>query len=75
MYTIVEWIGSDPREVSAVPSNWLTSGKDWSYWPSSAEAAAFKQRWKPKSSWQKYAVREIGTAGMKLLLRICIARY
>jgi len=67
MYSIVEWVGEDPPQVSAVPSNWLETDGDgylWSYWPSSsAEGSSFKQRSQPKSTWKKYRVRLIGTAG------------
>jgi hypothetical protein len=67
MYAIVEWIGSDPPQVSAVPSNWIVTdkfGKLQSYWPSSSsDVLAFKQRWEPRSSWKKYDVRQIGLAG------------
>lgn len=59
---IVEIVGTEPREVEAIPSLWLV-GRDYCLWPPyksmNSATKAIKGREIPKQSWQKYRARNL----------------
>lgn len=72
MYTVVEWLDSNPIEVSVVPTKWLSKDKDGSWlccWPSSVHSGdkAIRNCSDAHRDWKKYRVNSITTAGMNAL--------
>jgi hypothetical protein len=67
-FAIVEWLDETQaqKEVSVVPTNWLilNDGDLQSFWPVSGDGTKLvKSRCKPKDTWQKFLVRQLGKAG------------
>ena len=69
-FAIVEWLGTDPPSVSAVPCSWLVleDGDRYSYWPPAGERhKGMKTCGAPKCSWLKHIVRTLGKASKNLI--------
>jgi len=44
MYAVVEWVDTNPRQVSVVPKSWLDKDSTISYWPPSDVAKSITKK-------------------------------